>query len=103
MQIQKVLLEANNKLILSTLDNIGFAYCMIRDYEAGSQVGLPGTVLRSNSTFCHSPHFASNTDLQRVGQASTGVIWCSITKKLVTIPEKAHLLPNQIAPIRTCL
>ena len=30
-QIQKSLLQPNNKLCLSTLDNIGFAYCMLSD------------------------------------------------------------------------
>ena len=31
-----MLLEADNKLILSTLENIGFAFCMIREYEKGA-------------------------------------------------------------------
>jgi hypothetical protein len=38
LQIQKNLLEADNKLILSTLDNIGFAYCMLQELDKAVQV-----------------------------------------------------------------
>jgi len=34
LKIQRLLLEADNKLILGTLDNIGYAYCMKRDYDS---------------------------------------------------------------------
>ena len=37
-QIQRVLLEADNKLILSTLDNIGYALCMQLDFEKARKV-----------------------------------------------------------------
>lgn len=33
LKIQKVLLEANNKLILSTMENIGYCYCRIGDFD----------------------------------------------------------------------
>jgi hypothetical protein len=32
-QIQKLLLEADNKLVIGTLDNIGFARCRTGDFE----------------------------------------------------------------------
>lgn len=33
LKIQKILLEANNKLILSTLENVGYCYCRIGDFD----------------------------------------------------------------------
>lgn len=37
-QIQKLLLEADNKLILGTLENIGFAYCRRGEYDKALKV-----------------------------------------------------------------
>ena len=45
LQIQKNLLEADNKLILSTLDNIGFAYCMLQELDKAVQVSRPVVTL----------------------------------------------------------
>eukprot|EP00934_Nitzschia_sp_Nitz4_P001517 Nitzschia sp. Nitz4//scaffold149_size55946//37788//39427//NITZ4_006600-RA/size55946-augustus-gene-0.72-mRNA-1//-1//CDS//3329536827//1517//frame0 len=49
LKIQKVLLEANNKLILSTLDNIGYAYHMTGDYEKASKIYKELVTLQSET------------------------------------------------------
>jgi tetratricopeptide (TPR) repeat protein len=38
LKIQKELLEANNKLILSTMDNIGYCYCRTNEYKKARDV-----------------------------------------------------------------
>jgi tetratricopeptide (TPR) repeat protein len=41
LKIQKMLLGADNKLVLSTLDNLGFAYAMNRSYDRALAVSAP--------------------------------------------------------------
>jgi tetratricopeptide (TPR) repeat protein len=38
LKIQRELLEANNKLILSTMDNIGYCYCRTCEYKKASEI-----------------------------------------------------------------
>jgi hypothetical protein len=49
MKIQKVLLEADNKLILSTLENIAYCHCMVGDYDKASSVYKDIVKLQSES------------------------------------------------------
>jgi tetratricopeptide (TPR) repeat protein len=38
LKIQKKLLEANNKLVLSTLDNIGYCHCKVGEVDSASKI-----------------------------------------------------------------
>jgi hypothetical protein len=54
-QIQKLLLEADNKLILGTLENIAFAYCMRGEYERALKVRILSRVWwRRIPSPCHN-------------------------------------------------
>lgn len=45
LTIQKMLLGADNKLILNSLDNMGFAYAMKAAYPKAIEVGIPSVAI----------------------------------------------------------
>jgi tetratricopeptide (TPR) repeat protein len=49
IKIQKVLLEADNKLILSTMENMAYCHCRINEYENASAIYKDIVKLQSES------------------------------------------------------
>lgn len=73
LKIQKSLLQPNNKLCLSTLDNIGFAYCMLSD------------IVKAKTIYCDL------VDLQKdpsMDQNQRG--WAASLKKVIYCQIRLH-------------
>lgn len=51
LKIQKLLLGADNKLVLSTLDNLGYAYSMNESYESAHAVSGSTSCIRGSFDF----------------------------------------------------
>jgi pentatricopeptide repeat protein len=61
LKIQKVLLEADNKLILSTLENIAYCHCRLGDFDKASKLYKDIVKLESESYWDQSQRAWSQT------------------------------------------
>ena len=73
LKIQKLLLEADNKLILGTLDNVGFAHCMRHDYTKALQIYEELCTLQQESY--------NDQTLKAWSQSVRKLIFCQIQMK----------------------
>jgi hypothetical protein len=95
-QIQKLLLEADNKLILGTLDNIGYAYTMRGEYEKALPVSFidrlehPTKQAQKTHLICRRVLFEFS-GVCRALSAPTGIIWGTSATKLVHIRSEAYI------------
>jgi hypothetical protein len=100
-QIQKLLLEADNKLILGTLDNIGYACTMRGEYEKALPVSFTGCLehqtkqVQKTHLICRHVLFKF-LGICRALSASTGILWGTGATELVNVRSETYFYQSHV-------